>query len=91
MTDYAGLQHGLRVIPKTRTPSLEPGLYDAGGGTHPQDGLADQHARLADSATGPSPGGRLVNREPFDSLGHLDSPQGPIRFRLPHGGIGLHL
>ena len=23
-TDYAGLQHGLRVIPKTRTPSLEP-------------------------------------------------------------------
>ena len=64
---------------------------DAVGGTHPQNGLPDQYARLADSATGPSPGGRLINREPFNSLGHLDSPRGLVRFRLSHGGTGPRL
>ena len=68
-----------------------PGLYDAGGGTHPQDGLTDQYARLADSATGPSLGGRLINQESFNSLGHLDSPRGLVRFRLSYGGIGPRL
>ena len=55
-----------------------PGLYVTSGGTHPQDGLADQHAGLAGSATGPSPGGRLIDRELFNSPGHPNDSRGPI-------------
>ena len=74
VTNYTKHQRGLRVIPMTRTPSLEPRLYDADRGTDFQDGLVGQHARVASSTTGSSLGGRVVNREPFNSLGHLNIP-----------------
>ena len=48
------------------------------GGIHPQDSLADQHARLAGSATGTSPGGRFLDRELFNGPGHPDDSRGPI-------------
>ena len=55
-----------------------PGLYNAGRGTDSPGGLTDQHAGLAGSATGPSLGGRLVDRELFNSPGHPNDPRGPI-------------
>ena len=60
-----------------------PGLYDASGGTDSPDGLIGKHARVASSATGSSLGRRLVNREPFDSLGHLNSPLRPYTIPTP--------
>ena len=78
MTDYARLQHSLRVIPKTQTPSWNPGLYVAHGGTHPQDGLADQHAGLAG-----------LTKNSSKALAILMTPEALYDPHSPMVGLGL--
>ena len=44
---------------------------------------------MASSAPGSSLGGRVINREPFNSLGHINIPQGPYDSDSPMVGLGL--